>query len=78
MNVFLRNESGLLYSASAHRFDGDWYIGGARVGNGTSLTPTGRIERLIGWGESDGDGIVCETDYGVDVIVPSKFSNLIS
>lgn len=78
MNVFLRNESGMLYGVDAHRFDGDWYIGGARVGNGTSLTPTGRTEQLVGWGESDGEGVVCVNDYGVEVIVPHKFAHLVA
>lgn len=68
MHVFLRNGSGLLVGEEAHRIGDDWLIRGFR----TDLTPTGKKETLLGWGESDGLAEVFETDSGIEVIVPER------
>jgi hypothetical protein len=73
MRVFLRGDSGLLRGVEAHRRGERWSINGFK----TDLSPTGKFETLLGWGESDGRAVICTTDSGVEVIVPERLTHLL-
>lgn len=70
MRCYVRRPGGSLDRADALIIEGDLYLGGGSYP--VHLTQTGEAE-LIGWGEDDGPAASCQTDTGIEVIVPGQF-----